>query len=100
MFYDYTLYIMKCKNIINEIGQQITIFEKSDSFVGDIQPVTGQTKTAMGWGDDVKSQLTLYTDTALKVGDVVEYNNVMYEVEKSITWDYFVYGLKGLEDGN
>ena len=97
MFYDYLLFKMIKTITENEIGQEVATWEKGLSFYGDIQPTTGDFKASMGWGDDVKGQFTLYTDEKLTVGGVVSFNDITYEVEKMVEWDYFIYSLKRVD---
>lgn len=96
MFYDYTLSKMVETITVDEIGQEIKTYNEGTSFIGDIQPITGNTKQSMGWGDDVVGTLTLYTDESLSIGEIVSYNGT-YEIEKSMQWDYFIYSLKKVD---
>lgn len=98
MFYDYLLFVMNKTITENEIGQEVSTWVKAEEgFMGDIQPTTGAFKQSVGWGDDVKGQNTLYTDEKLTVGGVVSFNDITYEVEKMVEWDYFIYSLKRVD---
>ena len=98
MFYDYLLFVMNKTITENDIGQQISTWLKvAEGFMGDVQPTTGDFKASMGWGDDVKGQFTLYTGEKLTVGGVVSFNDITYEVEKMVEWDYFIYSLKRVD---
>lgn len=96
MFYDYEIFKMVKSVVENEIGQEISTWVKGTSFEGDIQPALGTFKATMGWGDDVKGELTLYTDEPLQIGDRVDYGGV-YEIEKLVKWDYYIYSLKRVD---
>lgn len=96
MFYDYELCTLIKTTIENEIGQVIETFERGEKFWGDIQPTTGDFLQSFGWGEDCKSNLTLFTDESLNIGDYVDYKGY-YKVEKRIEWDYFIYSLKKVD---
>lgn len=98
MFYDYELFKTIVIEVKDELGQVKKEYVNSEhSFMGDVQPVTGTFKKSMGWGDEVTGELTLYSDEALDIGDIVNYNG-LYEIEKKAQWDYFIYSLKRLNN--
>ena len=96
MFYDYTLFKTIVETKENKIGQDVLTYSKGEPFDADIQPITGEFKASMGWGDDVQGQLVCYTDENINIGDIVYFNGT-YEIEQKVAWDYFIYTLKAVE---
>lgn len=78
-------------------GQLIVKYDKGIRFLCDVQPVTAESikKT---WGIDLESSKQIFSDVFLKVGDIVLYKNVSYEIEKKVEWDsYNIYAIKEMD---
>ena len=93
-FYNKEVYTITKTKVKNDLGQIIEIYNKSKSFKADIQPMTEKTMYTT-WGRDLESTLEMYTDIALKVDDIVLYNNETYVIAARVNWDdYSIYALK------
>ena len=93
-FYNKEVYIITKTKVKNDLGQIIENYNKSKSFKADIQPMTEKSMTRT-WGRNLEATLEMYTDIALKVDDIVLYNNETYVIEARVNWDsYSIYALK------
>lgn len=93
-FYNKEVYTVTKTKVKNEIGQIVEIYSKDKSFKADIQPLTEKSMTRT-WGRNLEATLEMYADVALKVDDVVLYNNETYLIEARVNWDsYSIYALK------
>ncbi|WP_066892942.1 hypothetical protein [Clostridium nigeriense] len=92
-FYDKELYLTIKTKVKNKIGQLIEVYKKNKVFYGDIQPID-EKALKYTWGEDVKSNLQLFTDENILVNNILVYDNKAYKIEKKINWiDYKIYAL-------
>ncbi len=93
-FYDKEVYTTIKTKVKNDLGQLVESHSKGKLFKADIQPMTEKAMQRT-WGRELESTLEMYTDIALKVDDVVLYNDETYVIEARVNWDdYSIYALK------
>ena len=93
-FYNKEVYTTIKTKVKNDLGQLVESHSKGKSFKTDIQSMTEKSMTRT-WGRNLESTLEMYTDIALKVEDIVLYNNKTYLIEARVNWDsYSIYALK------
>ena len=93
-FYDKEVYTTIKTKVKNDLGQLVESHSKGKLFKADIQPMT-EKDMQRTWGRELESTLEMYTDIALKVDDVVLYNDETYVIEARVNWDdYSIYALK------
>ena len=92
-FKNATMYTTTRTESQNEIGQVIKTYVKNEEYRVNLQPIE-ESAIQTTWGSDIKGKYNIYTDVKLNVGDIVEVNEVVYEIEKAIYWnDYNLYSL-------
>lgn len=92
-FYNKEVYTITKTKVKNDLGQLVESYSKDKSFKADIQPLTEKSMTRT-WGRNLEATLEMYTDIALKVDDIVLYNNETYVIEARVNWDsYSIYAL-------
>lgn len=93
-FYNKEVYTTIKTKVKNDLGQLVESHSKGKLFKADIQPMTEKAMQRT-WGRELESTLEMYTDIALKVDDVVLYNDETYVIEARVNWDdYSIYALK------
>ena len=93
-FYDKEIFKTELTTSKNEIGQSIESYKLIDIPIEcDIQPIDEKSiKTT--WGEDIKSNIQIFCDEGLKVGDILTTKDIVYEIEKKVPWDdYYIYAL-------
>lgn len=92
-FYNKTYFTTKYTKNKNKIGQWIKGYSLDQSYPCDIQPID-ERAYKYTWGEDIKSNIQMFSDESLKVDDIVIYNNKTYKIEKKVKWDnYNIYAL-------
>ena len=98
MFYDKEIKLYKkgdkTKNAIGQLVGSDPIYIKTVD--ADVQPIsTAEVKKDYGWDIDVSFQCFYDLDDNIKIGNLIEYKNVMYEIKKIIEWDDYVHFFIG-----
>lgn len=96
-FYNKKIYLTTLTTTENEFFETVEVYKKSNVVIdGTIQPIDIKQYETI-FGTDIVSREQLFLkSTILNPGDVIVYNNKIYEVEKSIVeWDiYKLYAIK------
>lgn len=81
---------------IDDTGQYKETLTKRAAHKVDIQPVTTEIKERV-FGEEIKAQKIVFDDVNclfLGAGEIIEYNNKKYKIEKTVEWDnYSIYAI-------
>ncbi|OPX48495.1 hypothetical protein [Clostridium thermobutyricum] len=75
----------KIKSSKNEINQVINSYVKDVWYKCNMQPITEQSIKYI-WGNEVKSNIQIFCNENINVGDLIVINNISYEIEKKYAW--------------
>ena len=94
IFFADTIMYKTEKTEINHAGHISTSYTKlDDAYYVNIQPID-EKAIKYTWGSDIKSNLSMYSDVDLKIGDIIVINDKAYVIEKIIAWStYSLYAL-------
>lgn len=85
IFYNFTAYRVVSATQTDEIGDDIKVNSKGESFKCDIQPVQAKDIEEV-WGNDIDAQFNLYCDVDFETGDLISWNDKVYKVIDHKKW--------------